>query len=271
MASAATAPQSVGRIFAVLELLGAQAAQAAPDSRVTLSALARECDAPKASLLALLNGMLEEKYLVHDEVRGYRPGPRLHALAVRLVAGFDFLEVARPAMAALVEATGETVLLGVATTAGDRATYIAKVESANPVRYTVPLGEQRELYCSASGKLLLAWRDGKEIDRYLASHRLKAFTPRTITDRSALMAELRKIRAEGLAETREERIAGASALAVPVLRPLGELAAALTLAGPADRIRAHRRDLIPRLRATGQELTRLLADAPEMRVGSAPR
>ena len=212
--------------------------------------------------------MVENDYLVQD-AGGYRAGPRLRALSLRLAAGVDFTDVARPVMAQLVETTGETVLLGIATPDGDRATYIAKVESTNPVRYTVTLGEQRELYCTAVGKMLLAWRGRREIDRYLSAHRLKAFTPKTIIDRGELIKELARIRAERLSESREERMLGASGLAVPIVRPTGDLAAVLTLSGPAERMRARRREFIPRVRQAGDELSRILADVPGMQIPAA--
>ena len=76
-AAAAAGPQSVGRVFAVLDYLVAHRDGA------TLSELATFCDAPRTSLLGLLNGMLQEGCLARPPGGRYRLGPRVIGLAMR--------------------------------------------------------------------------------------------------------------------------------------------------------------------------------------------
>lgn len=248
----AAAPQSVDRIFAILDHL---AVERTGDS---LAGLARRADAPKTSLVGLLAGMVASGYVARDAQGRYTLGPRMHALAMRVTARTDLTAFARPVLVDLVGRTGETALLGALAPDAHVATYIDKVESPNPVRYTVSLGERRELYASAMGKLLLAHFDDASRDAYLRGEKLVAFTPHTITGSRALREELRKIRAEGMSRTHSERVLGASALAAPVFAPGGALKVGLGLAGPSDRMRANRVAFERALREAADRLTALL-------------
>ena len=74
---------------------------------------------------------------------------------MRARIGRELAALARPILVGLVEATGETAVLGALAPDADLAIYLDKVESANSIRYAVTVGE-RELYCTAMGKALLA-------------------------------------------------------------------------------------------------------------------
>lgn len=232
-AASTAAPQSVERILAILELLAASRAGAG------LADLARALDAPKSSLVGLLAGMVASGHVTKDTAGCYRLGPRMFSLAMRVVGSLDLAALARPVLERLVQETAETALLGALAPSGEVAVYIDKVESRSSVRYTVSLGEQRELYSSSIGKLLLAHMPQPRQDAYLRTHPLKAFTDRTITSVPALRKELENIRAQGFAQTRGERVVGADAMAAPVFGPAGEVLAALVVAGPSERMRGN--------------------------------
>lgn len=231
MSASTSGPQSVDRIFAIL---GHLARERDGD---TLSALARHADAPKSSVVGLLSGMVEGGYLARDAQGRYRLGPNMVALAISVVAQQDLRELARPVLQRLSERTGETALVGALAPDADLVMYIDKVESTNPVRYTVPLGERRELYASAVGKVLLAYMPPARRDDYLRSQRLVPFTPKTITSVRALRAALAEIRDSGVSVTCDERVVGVSALAAPIFGADGAVAA-LVIAGPSERMRA---------------------------------
>lgn len=245
------APFSVGRILSILEALAGAA------EGLTLSELARQADAPKTSLVGLLAGLTAEGCLVRDPLGRYTLGPRFHALAMRSVAGRDFLTLARPTLAALVEVTGETGLIGALAPEGDLGLYLDKVESANPVRYTVTVGERRELHCTALGKVLLAHLPPARLKTYLAASRRERFTDTTITRAADLVRELARIRTEGIARTDGERVASASGAGCPILGRDGSVVAALVIAGPSERMRANTARNEAALRRAAAECSRL--------------
>ncbi|PJK31732.1 IclR family transcriptional regulator [Minwuia thermotolerans] len=229
-------PQSVRRVLRVLERLAVE------NEGVSLAELAAVTETPKTSLIGLLQGLTAENCLARDGAGHYRLGPQFLALATRVVFGRELVATLRPVLAELAAATGETAVLAALSGDGKRVTYLDRVESDNPIRYAVRVGEQREMHCTAGGKILLAHFDNEALDRYLANAELRAFTDQTITSRRKLRTELKRTRAEGLARTCDEGVVGASAIAAPVLAPDGSVAAALLIAGPTERMRRAAKD-----------------------------
>lgn len=245
------APQSVGRIIAILESLSNSA------DGSTLAELATDTAAPKTSLVGLLSGLTAEGCLVRDETGRYLLGPRFISLAMQAVAGRELIALARPVLTELMNRTGETAVLGGLAPDADLAYYLDKVESQNPIRYAVTVGERRELYCTVIGKVLLAHMDAARRDAYVAAARLDRHTPTTITSKKALKAELTLIRDAGIARTDGERFDGASGVAAPVFGADGRLAVAILIAGPSERMRANALTNEQCVRDAAREFTRL--------------
>lgn len=235
LATAAAGPLSVARVMGILRLLAHRPAGE------SLAEMSRELGAPKTSLVGLLKGLQQLEYVVRHDDR-YRLGSASTAFATSVLPGLNFFDLARPILAELVRRTGETALLGVPSPEKDFVIYTDKVESDNPVRYTVPIGEQRELYCSAVGKCVLAFLERDRIARYLKGHPLQARTAKTITSASKLHKELERIRETRLAYSEDERVIGASAVAAPVFAPGPRFVAALVVGGPTSRVRMRRRE-----------------------------
>lgn len=249
-------PQSVGRVFTILDSIAGTRAGA------TLSELARLAGAPKTSLVGLLAGLSAEGCLLRDEAGRYLLGPRIHALATRAMAGRELVALARPVLAALVEATGETAVLGALTEDAGSAIYLDKVDSPSTIRYAVAVGERRDLYCTAMGKALLAHFEPARLKQYLRSTVRQKFTSTTITGASALLAEMARVRRDGIAQTSGERVDGASGLAAPVFAGDGKVVAAVLIAGPSARMRANAKNNERALRRAAAECTRLAGGAP---------
>jgi DNA-binding IclR family transcriptional regulator len=115
------------------------------------------------------------------------------------------------------------------------------------------------LYCTASGKLYLSTLSPARLDSYLRNTDLEPRTPRTITDRDALRAEIDRIRAQDFSIDDEEFLEGVIAFAVPLRDMYGRMPATVSFQGPTQRITveqgyAH----LPRLRRAAEELSALL-------------
>lgn len=248
---AMSGPQSVARITGILELLAVSRAGEG------LTSISHALRAPKTSLVGLLKGLQQLEYIVRKDDR-YLLGPAASALAMSVIPGRNVVYLARPLLRQLARETEETALLGVLSSAGDSAIYLDSVESDNPVRYSVPIGAPRDLYCSAVGKCILAYLDEDRLARYLQDHRLLPHTPKTITSVPRLLEELKRIRAAGVALSEGERIPGVSAVAAPVLSGKSELIAALVIGAAADRVRTRKRLYREATIAAAKELSRNL-------------
>jgi DNA-binding IclR family transcriptional regulator len=98
------------------------------------------------------------------------------------------------------------------------------------------VGNRSPLHTTSSGKVLLAFMDDAERDLRL-SRPLARPTRRSIVDPAQLRTQLAEVRRRGYAQTLEELEEGLNAVAAPVRQADGEVVAALSVSGPAFRMR----------------------------------
>ncbi len=137
-------------------------------------------------------------------------------------------DLARPHLEELVHEVGETATLSIPGEAD--AITVDFVPTDRYLQGVTRLGRPSVGHASSAGKVMLAFGDV-----VTPRSRLTAFTPRTITDPTALAAEIARVRERGYAEAIEEREVGLSAIAAPVWGADGELAAIVALQGPTSR------------------------------------
>jgi DNA-binding IclR family transcriptional regulator len=151
------------------------------------------------------------------------------------MAGLDLVRTARPVMEDLADRTHETVNMGVLS--GDDVIYIDQASGARSIVSVSWVGRRTPLHCTAAGKVLLAFAPAGERERLLALP-LTAETSRTIVSVATLRAQLDQVRKHGYAQTLEELEDGLNAVAAPVRQADGQIIAALSVSGPAFRVRA---------------------------------
>lgn len=217
---------AVQRAFAVLDTLADGGAELGTNE------IARRTGVNPSTVSRLLATLVDGGLVEHVSQSGrYRLGLRLLQLGNIVLGRLDLRGVARPHLQALVERTGETATLSVA---GERdAITVDFVQSGSYVQSVAGLGRPSVAHATATGKILLAFGD-----RPLPPGPLKAFTARTITEQAALAAELERVRRLGHAESLGEREKDLHAIAAPVRGGRGELAAIISVQGPAARFDA---------------------------------
>jgi DNA-binding IclR family transcriptional regulator len=223
----------------------------------SLAALSAHMRSPKSSVLSLLRGLVGGGYLVHaDGV--YRLGPESYRVASAIVATRRFPDFARPVLQQLAEETGETTIIGVLAPDEDAVIYIDKIEPRTALRFAATIGDRRPLYCTSTGRILLAYQSPAAIERYLSRNRLQKLTPLTITDKKSMRALLARVRVDGLATTIGEATEDLFGIAAPVRDGSGNVIASIVIAGPIARIRSRMPAIANRVRAAGDELSRLM-------------
>jgi len=217
---------AVQRAFTVLDAL------ADGDAELGTNEIARRTGINASTVSRLLATLASSGLVEHVEESGrYRLGVRLLQLGNIVLGRLDLREIARPHLQALVGETGETATLSVA--GEPDAITVDFVQSDASVQSVARLGRPSVAHATATGKVLLAFRDG-----LLPSGSLKRYTPHTITDRGALASELERVRARGYAEAAGEREDDLHAIAAPVHGPRGDLAGIVGVQGPATRFDA---------------------------------
>ena len=221
------APQSgTQAVDRALQLLVAVIDAPAP---VGFGALVDTADLPKSTVSRLL-GALERPGLVGRERDGsVVPGRVLTRYARRAQSTDGLLAAARPHLEALARRTGETV--NIAVPGGSAVEQIDQVDSRFLLGATNWVGREVPFHSSALGKVFLAYGVAE-----LPPGRLEAATPRTLTTRAALAADLAEARRRGFAVADEELEPGLVAIAAPVVGAGGRVVAAISVSGPTVRI-----------------------------------
>lgn len=247
-------PRSVARIMHILDYVSA-----APDGQ-SLAALSVHMGSPKSSVLSLLRGLVQSGYLVHGD-GVYRLGAESFRVASAIVAARRFPDFVRPMLQRLAEDTGETAILGVLAPEADAVVYVDKIEPRSALRFAATIGDRRPLYCTSTGRVLLAFQPPEVIERYLSRNKLVKLTPLTTTGKKEMRDLLARVRSEGLATTIGEATEEVFGVAAPVRDGTGAVVASIVLAGPIARIRSKMPGIAQRVRDAGHELSRTMGYA----------
>ena len=145
----------------------------------------------------------------------------------------DVVAEAKPYLRMLMEKTGETVHLGILDHAS--VLYINKIETRQAIRMNSNIGGRAPVHCTALGKAILAFQDTATIDDVIARG-LLPLTSKTITDPKLLKQELATVRARNYAIDDEEIEIGLRGLAAPIRNHTSQVVAALSIAGPVQRM-----------------------------------
>ena len=224
-----------------------------------LTQLAEDAGLPKSTASRLLGALERHGLVAQQGERGrFRPGPALVRFASRGAAGRNLVELADRPMAALAEATGETINLAIPGPSG--VEHLAQVESRHYLSTSQWVGRQVPYHCSANGKVLLAYG----VAAPAQGGTLEPLTSRTIVDPARLDSELDKVRNEGFASATDELELGLSAVAAPVHDESGRVVAALSVSGPTMRLTPRRiAELRPIVIKQARALSKQLGHRPE--------
>lgn len=193
----------------------------------------------KGTTSRLLSTLAARGLVVKDSsTRRYRLGPAIFALGNAARGHDNLAQLALPALTFLRDASGESSSIDVLI--GDSRVCLAQAESRHDLRRVIEVGRPLPCYAGASGKILLAYLPDAAAEDLLQRIHLERLTPNTITDRAALMRELKKVRRNGFAIGRSERIPGGAGVAVPVNGPRGEVIAAVAISMPSSRYEPRR-------------------------------
>jgi IclR family pca regulon transcriptional regulator len=225
--------------------------------RMTLSDAAKSAGISRAAARRCLLTLLELGYVEHDG-RYFRPLPRILRLGTSYLAAAPLPKRAQPILAAARDQLQESVSLAVFE--GESATFVARAEAVRIVSIGVRVGARLPLYCSSTGRVLLAALSDDEVRAHLATARLIPRTSKTIVDPVALLEVVRAARINGYAITDEELEFGMRAMAVPVRDAAGKTIAAMSVSVSSHRVTVEQMltDILPPLRDHAYSLERSL-------------
>jgi DNA-binding IclR family transcriptional regulator len=224
---------------------------------VGVNEIARTVGMHKSTVSRVL-ASLEERGFVEREQHGvrFRLGIGLLSLTGPLLANLDLVNVGRPLLAAMAAETGETS--GTCVWRHGSAVMLDEVRGSRAVAHYIQPGRPMAAHCSAGGKCFLAYMNDEALATYLEQP-LVAVTTHSITDITALKAELSAVKKNGFATNIEELELESCAVAAPVFDHRREVTAAMLLAIPKHRFTAvTKRRLIETIKRHADQLSKRL-------------
>lgn len=215
----------------------------------TPSAVASALGLSRSATYRLVERLREWGYLEADPTtERLRLGMQAAQLGMAALAAVDVVRLAPPYLHRLASETKETVNLALPD--GDEMVYVYQEEGPASVKMTARLGTRRPLNCTGLGKAYLAALPVDARRARLGSLRLERLTPRSITEPAVLEDELRAVAERGYAVDNVEVEEGVACFAAAVRDARGRPVAAVSVAGPADRVLAKQELVTPLLIAT---------------------
>lgn len=228
---------------------------AAHPSKMKLTDLTAATGINKSTMFSLLQTMESLGWLKREKGDTYSLGSAFAVLGNAYFSSNSLIELFMEKAAESVRKIGEAVQLA-KLDFGD-VLYLAKKEASAAVRLISEPGMRIPAYATGLGKVLLSSLEDSQIRDLYPQGKLHSFTPSTLPDTEALIAELHRVRSSGLGYDREEIVPGFTCVAAPVFDRQGRMAAAVSFSMPTHQWQAKEAE------ATGeiQALARALMDS----------
>lgn len=210
----------------------------------------------KNNVFRLLATLESRNYIEQNRVtENYRLGLKTLELGQTFIKQMGLLRQSRPVLEALVKECNETTY--VAILKESHIVYLDVVETDLTVRVVPRVGSRLPAYCTAAGKIQLAYMTDEELDHYLPTKEMKRFTPNTITDRDEFKTHLAKIVELGYAIDNEEMDIGVCCVGAPIRDYTRRIIGAVSISGPSMRFSPERmeKELIPLVKRAGEDIS----------------
>ncbi|MGH9108490.1 MAG: IclR family transcriptional regulator [Acidimicrobiales bacterium] len=189
----------------------------------------------------LLAMLVHHGFVVQDpESKVYRVGPVLLRVGLLATRDMDVRNLVMPYLEQLRDETGETA--HAAELQGDQMLFLACAESPNALRVVSRVGTLMWAHCTSIGKVWLAAESDDFLRGLYPSPKLPALTDRSITTRSALVAELQEVRRRGFAYNIGESEPGVGSTSAAVRGRDGRPIVAISVSVPLVRVPENRWD-----------------------------
>ncbi len=222
--------QALARASAIIDVIAARG-----EEGVGLSEISRATALNKTTAFNLIASLVVLGFLEQDDhSRRYRLGLRNLELGRIVQNRLHISHLARPVLADLCRKTNETVNLGLPDLLD--LLVIDSFQGSRQLHASAYAGWRSLYHCTALGKAMISQWDEPMRRTVYRLRGLPQQTPNTITDSDTLDAQLAGFRVQGYAIDAEENEIGVNGIARSIFNGFGEVAAAISVCGPSNRL-----------------------------------
>jgi DNA-binding IclR family transcriptional regulator len=218
--------------------------------------LSKRLNLHKNNVFRLLATLESRGYIEQNKVtENYRLGLKTLELGQTFVKQMGLLRQSRPVLEEMVRECNETSY--VAILKDFYIIYLDVVETDLTVRVVPRVGSRLPAYCTAAGKVQIAYLNEEELEQYIPQKELKAYTPNTLTDREELIRNLGLVAERGYAIDDEELDVGVRCVSAPIRDYTRRIVGAVSISGPSMRLSLERidKELIPLVKRAAEEIS----------------
>jgi len=250
--------RAVDRALAILQAFTLE------DSQLSAIELARRVGLSRPTLYRLLYTLENQGYIVSEgDPQRFSLGPAVARLAHIWAAGLDLPRLARPVLQQVWEQTRETVALFVPR--GDLRLCVAELPCPQPLSFKRGVGYSEKIERGASGRAILAYSAP-------TAAQLARYSQALDIEPARLRRDLAQVKKKGYAESHDELMRGATAVAAPFFDRAGAVAGSIGVFGPAVRLDKDRvASLAALVTQAAAELSATLGHAPPLGATSSRR
>lgn len=234
--------RSVTRALAVFDAFDQQ------HPSLPLLEIGKRIGMPKATTFRLVNTLERSGFLVRLDNQQYCLSLKMVRLAGLVPSTISIRDAARPVMLDVNHRTGETITLN-ARLKNERV-VIDVVDTPAPLMAIARAGEHIPLARGAAGCILLAFMQD---DKRAAL--LKTLSRSEKADAAAMTRDLERMRRQGYALTRGQRVPGLTAISVPVHDHNNDVQHCIALSGPSVRVDSREAEFIELMVAAGAKIS----------------
>ena len=222
--------QALARASAIIDVIAVGG-----DEGVGLSEISRTTALNKTTAFNILASLVATRFIEQDQYsKRYRLGLRYLELGRIVQQRLHISHLARPILADLCKKTNETVNLGLPDLLD---LLVVDSYQGSRLLHATAYGGWRSMYhCTALGKAFMAQWDAPTRRTVYRLRGLPRLTPRTITDIDTIEAQLAQFLAQGYALDVGENEVGVNGIAKAIVNGMGEVAAAISVAGHSSRL-----------------------------------
>ncbi len=210
----------------------------------------------KNNVFRLLATLESRGYIEQNKAtENYRLGLKALELGQTFIKQMGLLRQAKPILEKMVEECNETSY--VAIYKDNYIVYLDVVETNLTVRVVSRVGSRLPAYCTAAGKVHMAFMTDEELEELLGKIKFEQITPTTVSSPEAMREELAKVREQGYAMDDEELDLGVRCISAPIRDYTRRIVGAISISGPTMRVGDDRikNELVPLVLKSATELS----------------
>jgi len=216
--------------------------------------ISRELGIGKTSVFRMLYTLEKNDFVTKDKNSKYRLSIKFARFGNRVLDRIDIVSIVKPHLKELTNKHNETTHMAILSE-DFNTIFLYKETSNSTFQMASNIGVKLPAYNTATVKVFLAGSDENTLNQFFDEVKLKEYTKTTITKEKELRKEIEEIKEKGYGIDNEESEEGLMCFAAPIKNISNKTVAAISISGPAFRMKENKDELIKSIIKVSNEIS----------------